>query len=93
MKSRNKKKFSITIKVFIAHFLLIILLDLNISAFVKKDTYDFDNRNDVQFLNLKSISMEEIQKKRELIEKKRKEKLKRKKEKEKKKLKRKKKGC
>ena len=93
MKSRNKKKFSITIKVFIAHFLLIILLDLNISAFVKKDTDDFDNRNDVQFLNLKSISMEEIQKKRELIEKKRKEKLKRKKEKEKKKLKRKKKGC
>ena len=73
MKSRNKKKFSITIKVFIAHFLLIILLDLNISAFVKKDTYDFDNRNDVQFLNLKSISMEEIQKKRELIEKKKRE--------------------
>ena len=73
MKSRNKKKFSITIKVFIAHFLLIILLDLNISAFVKKDTDDFDNRNDVQFLNLKSISMEEIQKKRELIEKKKRE--------------------
>ena len=73
MKSRNKKKFSITIKVFIAHFLLIILLDLNISAFVKKDTYDFDNRNDVQFLNLQSISMEEIQKKRELIEKKKRE--------------------
>ena len=73
MKSRNKKKFSITIKVFIAHFLLIILLDLNISAFVKKDADDFDNRNDVQFLNLKSISMEEIQKKRELIEKKKRE--------------------
>ena len=73
MKSRNKKKFSITIKVFIAHFLLIILLDLNISAFVKKDTDDFDNRNDVQFLNLKSISLEEIQKKRELIEKKKRE--------------------
>ena len=53
--------------------MLIILLDLNISAFVKKDTYDFDNRNDVQFLNLKSISMEEIQKKRELIEKKKRE--------------------
>ena len=73
MKSRNKKKFSITIKVFIAHFLLIILLDLNISAFVKKDADDFDNRNDVQFLNLQSISMEEIQKKRELIEKKKRE--------------------
>ena len=73
MKSRNKKKFSITIKVIVAHFLLIILLDLNISAFVKKDTDDFDNRNDVQFLNLKSISMEEIQKKRELIEKKKRE--------------------
>ena len=66
MKSRNKKKFSITIKVFIAHFLLIILLDLNISSLVKKDTYDFDNRNDVQFLNLKSISLEEIQKKESL---------------------------
>ena len=73
MKSINKKKFSITIKVFVAHFLLIILLDLNISAFVKKDTDDFDNRNDVQFLNLQSISMEEIQKKRELIEKKKRE--------------------
>lgn len=73
MKRRNKKKFSITIKVFIAHFLLIILLDLNISAFVKKDADDFDNRNDVQFLNLQSISMEEIQKKRELIEKKKRE--------------------
>ncbi len=73
MKSRNKKKFSITIKVFIAHFLLIILLDLNISAFVKKDTDDFENGNDVQFVNLKSISLEEIQKKRELIEKKKRE--------------------
>ena len=68
MNNNKKKKLSITIKVLIVHMVSIILLDLNISAYVKKDSNNFDNVKNAQFINLKSISLEEIQKKRALIE-------------------------
>ncbi len=68
MNSNKKKKLSITIKVLIVHLVTIILLDLNISAYVKKDSNNFNDIKNAQFINLKSISLEEIQKKRALIE-------------------------
>ena len=68
MNSNKKKKLPITLKVLIAHLAIIILLDLNISAYIKKDSNNFDNVKNAQFINLKSISLEEIQRKRALIE-------------------------
>ena len=73
MNKYNKKKFPILIKVFAAHLFLILILDLNISAFIKKDAKSFDEINKAQFLNLKSISLDDLEKKRKAIkEKKRK---------------------
>ena len=73
MNKYNKKKFPILIKVFAAHLFLILFLDLNISAFIKKDAKSFDEINKAQFLNLKSISLDDLEKKRKAIkEKKRK---------------------
>ena len=73
MNKYNKKKFPILIKVFAAHLFLILILDLNISAFIKKDAKSFDEINKAQFLNLKSISLDDLEKKRKTIkEKKRK---------------------
>ena len=73
MNKYNKKKFPILIKVFAAHLFLILILDLNISAFIKKDAKNFDEINKAQFLNLKSISLDDLEKKRKTIkEKKRK---------------------
>ena len=73
MNKYNKKKFPILIKVFAAHLFLILFLDLNISAFIKKDAKSFDEINKAQFLNLKSISLDDLEKKRKTIkEKKRK---------------------
>ena len=66
MNNNKKKKLSITIKVLIVHMVSIVLLDLNISAYVKKDSNNFDNVKNAQFINLKSISLEEIQKKKSL---------------------------
>ena len=73
MNKYNKKKFPILIKVFAAHLFLILFLDLNISEFIKKDAKSFDEINKAQFLNLKSISLDDLEKKRKAIkEKKRK---------------------
>jgi len=70
MNKYNKKKFPILIKVFAAHLFLILFLDLNISAFIKKDAKSFDEINKAQFLNLKSINLNDIEKKRKAIKKK-----------------------
>ncbi len=80
MNKYNKKKFPILIKVFAAHLFLILFLDLNISAFIKKDAKSFDEINKAQFLNLKSISLDDLEKKRKAIKEKKK-KTRRKKEK------------
>ena len=73
MNKYNKKKLAILIKVFVAHLFIILFLDLNISAFIKNDKNTFNEINKAQFLNLKSISLQELEKKRNAIkEKKRK---------------------
>jgi len=68
----KRKKKIIFIKVFIVHLIVILLIDLNISAYIKSNTTNEININ-ANFINLKSISLEDLEKKRALIkEKKRK---------------------
>ena len=68
MNKPRTNKLLIVFKVFIAHLFIIFLLDLNISAYIKKDSNNFNKIENAQFLNLKSISLEELKKKRKLIE-------------------------
>ena len=68
MNINRKKKLVTLIKVLLAHIFIIILLDLNISSMISKNQNNISEINNTQFLNLKSISMEEIIKKRKLIE-------------------------
>ena len=68
MNINRKKKLVTLIKVLLAHIFIIILLDLNISLMISKNQNNISEINNAQFLNLKSISMEEIVKKRKLIE-------------------------
>jgi len=77
----KRKKKIIFIKVFIVHLIVILLIDLNISAYIKPNTTNEININ-ANFINLKSISLEDLEKKRALI----KEKKKKHKEKKRKKL-------
>lgn len=68
----KRKKKIIFIKVFIVHLIVILLIDLNISAYIKPNTTNEININ-ANYINLKSISLEDLEKKRALIkEKKRK---------------------
>ena len=68
MNKPRTNKLLIVFKVFIAHLFIIFLLDLNISAYIKKDSNNFNKIENAQFLNLKSISLEDLKKKRKLIE-------------------------
>ena len=68
MNKYNKKKFPILIKVFVVHLFIILIIDINISAVVNKDLKSLNEINKAQFLNLKSISLEELEKKRKVVE-------------------------
>jgi colicin import membrane protein len=68
MNKSNKKNIVIAFKVFIIHIIIIFILDINLSAIIKNDRSNFNEKNNAQFLNLKSISMEELQNKRRAIE-------------------------
>ena len=70
MNNNSKKKFIVTIKVIIVHIFLILILDLNAISNLKKNKNSFDEINNAQFLNLKSISQEDIEEYRKLIRKK-----------------------
>ena len=89
MNKYNKKRFPILFKVFVVHLFIILIIDINISAVVNKDVKSLNEINKAQFLNLKSISLEELEKKRKVVEEKKRKlealKKKRKLEKEKKK--------
>ncbi|MDC3386406.1 TonB C-terminal domain-containing protein [Gammaproteobacteria bacterium] len=89
MNKYNKKRFPILFKVFVVHLFIILIIDINISAVVNKDLKSLNEINKAKFLNLKSISLEELEKKRKAVkEKKRKlEALKKKRELEKEKKK------
>jgi len=60
---KRKKNKIIFIKVFIAHLIVILLIDLNISAYIKPSTTNERNIN-ANFINLKSISLKDLEKKR-----------------------------
>ena len=68
MNKYNKKRFPILFKVFAVHLFIILIIDINISAVVNKDLKSLNEINKAQFLNLKSISLEELEKKRKVVE-------------------------
>ena len=73
MNKYNKKRFSILFKVCAVHLFIILIIDINISAVVNKDVESLNEINKAKFLNLKSISLEDLEKKRKIVkEKKRK---------------------
>ena len=79
MNNNSKKKFIVTIKVIIVHIFLILILDLNAISNLKKNKNSLNEINNAQFLNLKSISQEDIEEYRKLIRKKKAEEKKKKK--------------
>ena len=60
MNNYNKKKLTIIIKVLIVHIIIIFLLDLKLSLFFKSDIKSLNTIENAKFINLKSISMEEV---------------------------------
>ena len=73
MKNRKNNKFSIFIKVLLMHIFILALLDINFSKILGSVDNKVEIGNQVKFVNLKSISLEEIEKNREKIKQKRKE--------------------
>ena len=73
MKNRSNKKISIFIKVLLMHIFILALLDINFSKILGSVDNKVEIGNQVKFVNLKSISLEEIEKNREKIKQKRKE--------------------
>ena len=73
MKNRSNKKISIFIKVLLMHIFILALLDINFSKILGSEDNKVEIGNQVKFVNLKSISLEEIEKNREKIKQKRKE--------------------
>ena len=68
MNKNSKKKYSIFLKVFLVHLIVIVLLDVNLSKIIEKDSKNFKLENNAKFVNLKSISLEEIERKRKKLE-------------------------
>ena len=68
MNNYNKKKLTIIIKVLIVHIIIIFLLDLKFSLFFKNDIKSLNTIENAKFINLKSISMEELKKNRKKLE-------------------------
>ena len=68
MNKYNKKRFPILFKVCVVHLFIILIIDINISAVVNKDVKGLNEINKAQFLNLKSISLEELERKRKVVE-------------------------
>ena len=81
MKNKINNKLSVFIKVLLMHLFILFLLDINFSKILGNENKKIEIGNQVKFVNLKSISLEEIEKNREKIKQKKKklEDLKRKK--------------
>ena len=81
MKNKINNKLSVFFKVLIMHLFILFLLDINFSKILGNENKKIEIGNQVKFVNLKSISLEEIEKNREKIKQKKKklEDLKRKK--------------
>ena len=81
MKNNSKKKLVVFVKVFLMHLLILLLIDINFSKILGFHEKNIEIKDSAKFLNLKSISLEEIEKNREKIKQKKRrlEELKRKK--------------
>jgi len=67
MKNKMNNKLSVFFKVLIMHLFILFLLDINFSKILGTENKKIEIGNQVKFVNLKSISLEEIEKSREKI--------------------------
>lgn len=67
MKNKINNKLSVFIKVLLMHLFILFLLDINFSKILGNENKKIEIGNQVKFVNLKSISLEEIEKSREKI--------------------------
>ena len=67
MKNKINNKLSVFFKVLIMHLFILFLLDINFSKILGNENKKIEIGNQVKFVNLKSISLEEIEKSREKI--------------------------
>ena len=67
MKNKINNKLSVFFKVLIMHLFILFLLDINFSKILGTENKKIEIGNQVKFVNLKSISLEEIEKNREKI--------------------------
>ena len=67
MKNKINNKLSVFIKVFLMHLFILFLLDINFSKILGNENKKIEIGNQVKFVNLKSISLDEIEKNREKI--------------------------
>lgn len=67
MKNKINNKLSVFFKVLIMHLFILFLLDINFSKILGTENKKIEIGNQVKFVNLKSISLEEIEKSREKI--------------------------
>ena len=67
MKNKINNKLSVFIKVLLMHLFILFLLDINFSKILGNENKKIEIGNQVKFVNLKSISLEEIEKNREKI--------------------------
>ena len=67
MKNKINNKLSVFFKVLIMHLFILFLLDINFSKILGTENKKIEIGNQVKFVNLKSISLDEIEKNREKI--------------------------
>jgi colicin import membrane protein len=67
MKNKINNKLSVFIKVLLMHLFILFLLDINFSKILGNENKKIEIGNKVKFVNLKSISLDEIEKNREKI--------------------------
>ena len=67
MKNKINNKLSVFFKVLIMHLFILFLLDINFSKILGTENKKIEIENQVNFVNLKSISLDEIEKNREKI--------------------------
>ena len=62
MKNNSKKKLAIFVKVFLMHLLILLLIDINFLKILGFSGKNIEIKDSAKFVNLKSISLEEIEK-------------------------------
>ena len=67
MKNKINNKLFVFVKVLLMHLFILFLLDIDFSKILGNENKKIEIGNQVKFVNLKSISLEEIEKNREKI--------------------------